>query len=184
MLKTYIVINQYNEVLDIETNLGLLKGLPKEVLSKLNISSAYLSGETEKEIEVVIISGDNVDNISQTVDNLGGKYLNLGYNFGIVTILFKLMNKINYQKELDKIIDLALVPTIQYIEFPKNLYTTDFESNRASCITQISKVNGLNGKGTIVGFLDTGIDYTHPDFLQPDGSTRKRRWYYSNRVYI
>ena len=69
MLKTYIVINQYNEVLDIETNLGLLKGLPKEVLSKLNISGAYLSGETEKEIEVVIISGDNVDNISQTVDN-------------------------------------------------------------------------------------------------------------------
>lgn len=160
MLKTYIVINQYNEVLDIETNLGLLKGLPKEVLSKLNISSAYLSGETEKEIEVVIISGDNVDNISQTVDNLEGKYLNLGYNFGIVTI------------PVDKIIDLALVPTIQYIEFPKNLYTTDFESNRASCITQISKVNGLNGKGTIVGFLDTGIDYTHPAFINADGTTR------------
>ena len=160
MLKTYIVINQYNEVLDIETNLGLLKGLPKEVLSKLNISSAYLSGETEKEIEVVIISGDNVDNISQTVDNLGGKYLNLGYNFGIVTI------------PVDKIIDLALVPTIQYIEFPKNLYTTDFESNRASCITQISKANGLNGKGTIVGFLDTGIDYTHPAFINSDGTSR------------
>ena len=160
MLKTYIVINQYNEVLDIETNLGLLKGIPKEVLSKLNISSAYLSGEIEKEIEVVIISGDNVDNISQTVDNLGGKYLNLGYNFGIVTI------------PVDKIIDLALVPTIQYIEFPKNLYTTDFESNRASCITQISKVNGLNGKGTIVGFLDTGIDYTHPAFINADGTTR------------
>ena len=160
MLKTYIVINQYNEVLDIETNLGLLKGLPKEVLSKLNISSAYLSGEIEKEIEVVIISGDNVDNISQTVDNLGGKYLNLGYNFGIVTI------------PVDKIIDLALVPTIQYIEFPKNLYTTDFESNRASCITQISKANGLNGKGTIVGFLDTGIDYTHPAFINADGTTR------------
>ena len=35
-------------MLDIETNLGLLKELPKEVLSKLNISSAYLSGETEK----------------------------------------------------------------------------------------------------------------------------------------
>ena len=52
----------------------------------------------KKIIEVVIISGDNVDNISQTVDNLGGKYLNLGYNFGIVTI------------PVDKIIDLALVP--------------------------------------------------------------------------
>ena len=71
-------------MLDIETNLGLLKELPKEVLSKLNISSSYLLGETEKEIEVVIISGDNPDNISKIVDNLGGKYLNLGYNFGIV----------------------------------------------------------------------------------------------------
>ena len=56
--------------------------------------------------------------ISQTVDNLGGN-VNLGYNFGIVTI------------PVDKIIDLALVPTIQYIEFPK-IYTQ-----------QILKVIGL-----------------------------------------
>ncbi|MFR3521264.1 MAG: hypothetical protein ACLTVE_01490 [Clostridia bacterium] len=40
---------------------------------------------------------------------------------------------------MDKIIDLALVPTIQYIEFPKVIHT-DFESNRPSCITQYQKL--------------------------------------------
>ena len=30
----------------------------------------------------------------------------------------------------------------------------------------------LKGNGVIVGFLDTGIDYTHPAFRRPDGSTR------------
>ncbi|MBN1353029.1 S8 family peptidase [candidate division KSB1 bacterium] len=28
------------------------------------------------------------------------------------------------------------------------------------------------GEGCIVGIIDTGIDFTHPDFLHPDGSTR------------
>lgn len=29
-----------------------------------------------------------------------------------------------------------------------------------------------DGEGVIVGFIDSGIDYTHPDFQNPDGSTR------------
>ncbi|MFP5470281.1 MAG: S8/S53 family peptidase [Bacteroidia bacterium] len=29
-----------------------------------------------------------------------------------------------------------------------------------------------DGEGVVVGFIDTGIDYTHPDFQNPDGSTR------------
>lgn len=31
---------------------------------------------------------------------------------------------------------------------------------------------GINGTDTIVGIVDTGIDYTHPDFKNPDGTTR------------
>ncbi len=30
----------------------------------------------------------------------------------------------------------------------------------------------INGTDTIVGIVDTGIDYTHPDFKNPDGTTR------------
>jgi len=32
--------------------------------------------------------------------------------------------------------------------------------------------SGLNGKDVIVGIVDTGIDWTHPDFLGDDGRTR------------
>ncbi len=31
---------------------------------------------------------------------------------------------------------------------------------------------GFTGKDVIVGFVDTGFDYNHPDFQHPDGSTR------------
>ena len=42
-----------------------------------------------------------------------------------------------------------------------------------SGITQVqSKPLNLSGKGTILVFLDTGIDYTNPVFRKPDGSSR------------
>ncbi|MGH9969477.1 MAG: S8 family serine peptidase [Pyrinomonadaceae bacterium] len=31
---------------------------------------------------------------------------------------------------------------------------------------------GLTGKGVIVGIVDTGIDWTHKDFIRPDGTSR------------
>ncbi len=33
--------------------------------------------------------------------------------------------------------------------------------------------HGLTGKGTIVGIIDTGIDWHHPDFMSPDGTTSR-----------
>jgi minor extracellular serine protease Vpr len=40
---------------------------------------------------------------------------------------------------------------------------------------------GLTGKGVIVAFLDRGIDYTHPDFINANGTTRIRMmWDMSN----
>ena len=31
---------------------------------------------------------------------------------------------------------------------------------------------GVSGKGVTVAILDRGIDWTHPDFIRPDGKTR------------
>ena len=40
---------------------------------------------------------------------------------------------------------------------------------------------GATGKGVIVAIMDRGIDYTHPDFRNPDGTTRiKMIWDFSN----
>lgn len=143
-----------------QSYLGLLKNFPLEVLGKLNIANSFMLKDVESEIEVTIISGDSVEKVAEFVDGLGGKYEDLGYNFGIVTI------------PVDKLIDLALNPSIQYIELPKSLYTTDYEANKASCIPQAVNSYDLDGEGILVGFIDTGIDYTHPAFINDDGTTR------------
>jgi subtilisin family serine protease len=38
--------------------------------------------------------------------------------------------------------------------------------------TQFQPILNLSGKGILLGFLDSGIDYTHPAFRNPDGTTR------------
>ena len=150
-----IEINNLNK-----DGLGLLKNMPKSVLSKINISHSFLTNNKDSEIEVTIISGSTPNEISQVVNSLGGKYTDLGYGYGIVLI------------PIENIVALATSPQIQYMELPKSLYTTDYESNRASCITQISPENNLRGQGILIGFIDTGIDYTHPAFRNADGTTR------------
>ena len=35
-----------------------------------------------------------------------------------------------------------------------------------------SGISGLFGAGVLVACIDSGIDYTHPDFRNPDGTTR------------
>lgn len=35
----------------------------------------------------------------------------------------------------------------------------------------------FTGKGVIIGYVDTGIDFTHPDFMNPDSSTRVLRYW-------
>ncbi|MBX9137373.1 S8 family peptidase [Clostridium sp. K12(2020)] len=133
--------------------------MPTSILSKLNISHSFLATNNDSEIEVSIISGASPSEISKIVENLNGKYVDLGYGYGIAEI------------PIENLVALATSPEIQYIELPKSLYADDYESNRASCITQLNS-SEFNGKGVLIGFIDTGIDYTHPAFRNPDGTTR------------
>ncbi|MDD7220467.1 MAG: S8 family serine peptidase [Clostridia bacterium] len=64
-------------------------------------------------------------------------------------------------------------PQIEFIEKPKRLYFELFQAKEASCIrsVQIGR-QGLTGQGILVGVVDSGVDYFHPDFRNPDGTTR------------
>ncbi len=69
---------------------------------------------------------------------------------------------------------LASLPGIIYIEKPKSLEFSVVTGKRASCIdeVQVEGTLGLTGEGVLVGVIDSGIDYTHPAFRNPDGTTR------------
>lgn len=64
-------------------------------------------------------------------------------------------------------------PEVEYIEKPKRLYFQIAQGKRASCISlvQIPPLS-LTGRGVLVAIIDSGIDYRHQEFLNPDGSSR------------
>ena len=74
----------------------------------------------------------------------------------------------------DLIPDLHQFKEIEFIELPKTLVLQQVMQD--ACITQVQTERaggfGLRGNGVIVGIIDSGIDYTHPDFRKEDGTSR------------
>ena len=62
---------------------------------------------------------------------------------------------------------------ILWTEVPSRVYTEVINGRRETCVTALQAENpGLTGKGMLVAVIDSGIDYTHPDFRNEDGTTR------------
>jgi len=88
----------------------------------------------------------------------------LNNSYAIITLdESKLDNLYNYRQ-------------IEFIERPKNLAASQALSNanafQASCITTVLNNGKLNGEGTIVAILDSGIDYKSREFVDSNGNTR------------
>lgn len=139
-----------------KVGIDFINTIPKQILTSLIEQYSPNNGE----IELVVLYGDNFLRFKNSVDTIGAKVEDLGYGFGILII------KVN---DLNRIIELE---GLQYIELPKILYTSAYDSNRASCIPSVWNNYNLTGEGILVGFLDTGIDYTHNAFKDADGNTR------------
>lgn len=139
-----------------KVGIDFINTIPKQILTSLIEQYSPNNGE----IELVVLYGDNFLIFKNSVDAIGAKVEDLGYGFGILII------KVN---DLNRIIELE---GLQYIELPKILYTSAYDSNRASCIPSVWNNYNLTGEGILVGFLDTGIDYTHNAFKDADGNTR------------
>jgi len=76
-------------------------------------------------------------------------------------------------------------PQIEYIEEQKLLSFQDNPAITAACITAAKQeISGLTGRGVLIAVLDTGIDYYHHDFRNPDGTTRIIRIWDQNAAGI
>ncbi|HFL3545073.1 TPA: bifunctional germination protease/germinant receptor pseudoprotease CspBA [Clostridioides difficile] len=67
---------------------------------------------------------------------------------------------------------LLTYPEIEFIEKPFILQTQDVQSFSSTGITGFKNRTGLTGKGTIIGIIDSGIDYTLPVFRDSDGRSK------------
>ncbi|MDF2588997.1 MAG: hypothetical protein K0S41_2838, partial [Anaerocolumna sp.] len=106
---------------------------------------------------IVKYSGD----IMQIAEELGLIVVPLQNEYAIITIREDLIDRLS---EYDQ---------IEFIEKPKRLFYEVSEGRAASCINPLQTAQfNLFGNGVIVAIIDSGIDYAHPDFRNPNGTTR------------
>lgn len=74
-----------------------------------------------------------------------------------------------------RISELVKIVEVEYVEKPKRLFFQVNNGKRVSCINQVQDARfSLTGQGVLVAVIDSGIDYTLPDFRNEDGTTRIR----------
>ncbi len=114
---------------------------------------------SEGNTEVIIKFHGDLQEIAR---QLGGISEQLNENYAILTI------------PLSSFSQLFTVPGIEYFEMPKSMAYMLQRSMEKSCIPSVQRERsfGLRGKGVLVAIIDSGIDYTHPDFRNQDGSSR------------
>ena len=74
-----------------------------------------------------------------------------------------------------QISDLVQIVEVEYVEKPKRLFFQVRNGKRVSCINEVQDARfSLTGQGVLVAVIDSGVDYTLPDFRNEDGTTRIR----------
>lgn len=75
----------------------------------------------------------------------------------------------------NKIREFAGHPQVEFVELPKRLYFQVRQGLDASCFRSVQGAGDareLSGKGVLVGIVDSGVDWRHPDFRNEDGTSR------------
>lgn len=94
--------------------------------------------------------------------------------FPNISFTFLLGNYVIARVFEDDISLLADSPQVIYIERPRQLFFEVLSARRSSCLSGVQETGAyqLTGKGVLLAVIDSGIDYTHPDFRNEDGTTR------------
>ncbi|MBQ3558001.1 MAG: S8 family serine peptidase [Agathobacter sp.] len=121
----------------------------------------------------LFIGFDASDNTWEVIVKHTGNLLSLKEKYPSITVT-ELLNNYGILKLPESLIDtIASENTITYMEKPKQLFFEVTEGKQAACITTLqTRAPELTGRDTLVGVIDSGIDYAHPDFRFPNGNSR------------
>lgn len=128
--------------------------------------------EREKSSDL-FIGFDQAEETWEVIVKHTGNLLSLKEKYPSI-IITELLNNYGVIRLSESLIDAVVSEDIiTYMEKPKQLFFEVTEGKRASCITTLqTRAPELTGRGTLVGVIDSGIDYAHPDFRYPNGNSR------------
>ena len=73
---------------------------------------------------------------------------------------------------LDSLAAFITLPGVEFVEGSRMAYPLNDAGVPATGAPAFRSATGQDGTGVVLGTLDTGVDFTHPDFQNPDGTTR------------
>ena len=134
-----------------------LDATPEERAKSADLSIGF--DQTEDTWEVIVKHTGNLTSLQDTYPSI--VVTELLNNYGILRLPEALIDTIVSEE------------IITYMEKPKQLFFEVTEGKRAACITSLqTRAPELTGRGTLVGVIDSGIDYAHPDFRLSNGDSR------------
>ena len=143
-----------NPKADAALNLSL--SLPESLHEKSTSLSAVLTGSVW---EILVLASQDLSFLTKLYPQI--EVSMLLENFALLRLPSSLIPTV------------SALPQILYIEMPHYISFEILSGKRSSCITQVTLPPlSLMGNGVLVGFVDSGIDLTHPDFQYSNGNSR------------
>lgn len=141
----------------LENQLNLALNVPEATREKTVNLAVGFDQQTDTWELIVKYSGS----LQPIEEELGISAVELSNGYAIITIPENLIDRmIQYEQ-------------IEFVEKPKRLFYEADEGRTASCINPLqTPIYNLFGEGVLVAIIDSGIDYSHPDFRNEDGTTR------------
>ncbi len=141
----------------VDNQLNLALDMPADVRSENEELEIGYEPVTNRWELIIKFNGD----LNRIRNELNIQITELFNNYAVVVIEEPLIAQLEQFEE------------IEFIEKPKILTFEVRDAIAVSCITPVqSPPNNLSGNGVLTAIIDSGIDYSHPDFRNEDGTTR------------
>ena len=143
-----------NQKLENLLNLSL-EVTPRERSRSLELEIGYIP--EERSWELIVKYSGNLDKVRE----MGVQVEEMRNEYAILIVPESLIDQV------------SALPQIEFVEKPKRLFFAVNRAKSASCINILQEPpENLTGKGVLVAVIDSGIDYFHEDFRNPNGTTR------------
>ncbi len=138
------------------------------------IEIAVQLSDAERDVDKEIMTGyDNKTKTWKLIVKYSGNIADISAKYNVFSEILTEKYAIVTIEEA-KIREFVNEPNIEFVEKPKSFHFNLRTSLNEACILQVKNYPqyNLKGDGVLIGIIDSGIDYLHPDFIDDNNKSR------------